>query len=93
MIRFTEFGGPIHQRPVQDLAFAVARFIQKGGSFINYYMVGAFHYLAYSLSPETSHACSEGLCFGCLCSTMEEQILDALQEDHSLQQVMTMMLQ
>ncbi|KAH9711205.1 Beta-galactosidase 3 [Citrus sinensis] len=35
---FTEFGGPIHQRPVQDLAFAAARFIQKGGSFINYYM-------------------------------------------------------
>ncbi|ESW32708.1 hypothetical protein PHAVU_001G010900 [Phaseolus vulgaris] len=35
---FTEFGGPIYQRPVQDLAFAVARFIQKGGSYINYYM-------------------------------------------------------
>lgn len=35
---FTEFGGTIHQRPVQDLAFAVARFIQKGGSFVNYYM-------------------------------------------------------
>ncbi|GAA0173395.1 galactosidase [Lithospermum erythrorhizon] len=35
---FTEFGGPIHQRPVQDLAFAVARFIQNGGSFVNYYM-------------------------------------------------------
>ncbi|KAL2318800.1 hypothetical protein Fmac_032676 [Flemingia macrophylla] len=35
---FTEFGGPIYQRPVQDLAFAVARFIQKGGSFFNYYM-------------------------------------------------------
>ncbi|KAF3970309.1 hypothetical protein CMV_005977 [Castanea mollissima] len=35
---FTEFGGPIHQRPVQDLAFAVSRFIQKGGSFVNYYM-------------------------------------------------------
>ncbi|OVA06185.1 D-galactoside/L-rhamnose binding SUEL lectin domain [Macleaya cordata] len=35
---FTEFGGTIHQRPVQDLAFSVARFIQKGGSFINYYM-------------------------------------------------------
>ncbi|KAL2520473.1 Beta-galactosidase 3 [Forsythia ovata] len=35
---FTEFGGPIHQRPVQDLAFAVARFIQKGGSYVNYYM-------------------------------------------------------
>ncbi|KAG6767877.1 hypothetical protein POTOM_026766 [Populus tomentosa] len=37
---FSEFGGTIHQRPVQDLAFAVAKFIQKGGSFINYYMVG-----------------------------------------------------
>ncbi|KAF8406482.1 hypothetical protein HHK36_008570 [Tetracentron sinense] len=35
---FTEFGGTIHQRPVQDLAFAVGRFIQKGGSFVNYYM-------------------------------------------------------
>ncbi|KAG8377849.1 hypothetical protein BUALT_Bualt08G0076300 [Buddleja alternifolia] len=35
---FNEFGGPLHQRPVQDLAFAVACFIQKGGSFINYYM-------------------------------------------------------
>ncbi|KAJ9564503.1 hypothetical protein OSB04_000469 [Centaurea solstitialis] len=35
---FSEFGGPAHQRPVQDLAFGVARFIQKGGSFINYYM-------------------------------------------------------
>lgn len=39
LIRFNEFGGTIHQRPVQDLAFAVARFVQKGGSFINYYMV------------------------------------------------------
>ncbi|XP_058110566.1 beta-galactosidase 5 [Magnolia sinica] len=35
---FTEFGGTIHKRPVQDLAFGVARFIQKGGSFVNYYM-------------------------------------------------------
>ncbi|RWR79133.1 beta-galactosidase 3-like protein [Cinnamomum micranthum f. kanehirae] len=35
---FTEFGGTVHERPVEDLAFAVARFIQKGGSFINYYM-------------------------------------------------------
>ncbi|XP_023536059.1 beta-galactosidase 5-like [Cucurbita pepo subsp. pepo] len=35
---FTEFGGPVYGRPVQDLAFAVARFIQKGGSFFNYYM-------------------------------------------------------
>ncbi|XP_041000720.1 beta-galactosidase 1-like [Juglans microcarpa x Juglans regia] len=35
---FTEFGGPIPYRPAEDLAFSVARFIQKGGSFINYYM-------------------------------------------------------
>ncbi|CAL0331891.1 unnamed protein product [Lupinus luteus] len=35
---FSEFGGPNHIRPVQDLAFAVGRFIQKGGSFVNYYM-------------------------------------------------------
>lgn len=41
LIRFNEFGGAIHQRPVQDLAFAVARFVQKGGSFVNYYMVSS----------------------------------------------------
>ncbi|KAB2604573.1 beta-D-galactosidase 7 [Pyrus ussuriensis x Pyrus communis] len=35
---FTEFGGTIHHRPVQDLAFAVARFIERGGSYVNYYM-------------------------------------------------------
>lgn len=35
---FAEFGGTTRKRPVQDLAFAVARFIQSGGSFINYYM-------------------------------------------------------
>ncbi|KAL8146036.1 hypothetical protein AgCh_003971 [Apium graveolens] len=35
---FADFGGPIYERPVQDLAFAVTRFIQKGGSFVNYYM-------------------------------------------------------
>ncbi|KAE8715673.1 Beta-galactosidase 5 [Hibiscus syriacus] len=31
--RFSEFGGSLHQRPAEDLAFADARFIQKGGSF------------------------------------------------------------
>lgn len=35
---FTVFGGPTPTRPVEDLAFSVARFIQKGGSFVNYYM-------------------------------------------------------
>ncbi|URE19373.1 beta-galactosidase [Musa troglodytarum] len=34
----TAFGGPVSHRPVQDMAFAVARFIAKGGSFVNYYM-------------------------------------------------------
>ncbi|KAJ4959380.1 hypothetical protein NE237_026491 [Protea cynaroides] len=35
---FTGFGGPVPHRPAEDLAFSVARFIQKGGSFVNYYM-------------------------------------------------------
>ncbi|KAL3621849.1 Beta-galactosidase 3 [Castilleja foliolosa] len=30
---FTDFGSPIPQRPVEDLAFSVAKFIQNGGSF------------------------------------------------------------
>ncbi|KAK0571893.1 hypothetical protein LWI29_023191 [Acer saccharum] len=34
----TEFGGPVPYRPAEDLAFSVARFIQIGGSFVNYYM-------------------------------------------------------
>ncbi|KAF5938248.1 hypothetical protein HYC85_025754 [Camellia sinensis] len=38
ILRYTKFGGPIPQRPVEDLAFSVARFIQNNGSFINYYM-------------------------------------------------------
>ncbi|KAL8466157.1 hypothetical protein ACS0TY_035314 [Phlomoides rotata] len=35
---FTEFGGPVPYRPAEDLAFSVARFIQKGGTYVNYYM-------------------------------------------------------
>ncbi|XAR62546.1 Beta-galactosidase [Bertholletia excelsa] len=35
---YTNFGGPIPHRPVEDLAFAVVRFIQNSGSFVNYYM-------------------------------------------------------
>ncbi|XVF01053.1 hypothetical protein REPUB_Repub04eG0054500 [Reevesia pubescens] len=35
---FSDFGGPNYRRPAEDIAFAVARFIQKGGSFVNYYM-------------------------------------------------------
>nr|GMD32323.1 beta-galactosidase-like [Ipomoea batatas] len=35
---FTEFGGPAAYRPVEDLAYSVAKFVMKGGSFVNYYM-------------------------------------------------------
>ncbi|GJT69107.1 beta-galactosidase [Tanacetum coccineum] len=35
---FTEFGGAVPYRPAEDLAYSVAKFIQSGGSFINYYM-------------------------------------------------------
>ncbi|XP_062082059.1 beta-galactosidase 8 [Humulus lupulus] len=35
---FLSFGGAVPYRPVQDLAFAVARFFQRGGTFQNYYM-------------------------------------------------------
>ncbi|GFY98448.1 beta-galactosidase 4 [Actinidia rufa] len=35
---YTEFGGPLHHRPAEDLAYSVARFIQNNGSFVNYYM-------------------------------------------------------
>ncbi|KAL4192657.1 hypothetical protein AMTRI_Chr06g195310 [Amborella trichopoda] len=35
---YTTWGGRVPHRPVEDLAFAVARFYQRGGSFQNYYM-------------------------------------------------------
>ncbi|XP_027909643.1 beta-galactosidase 8-like [Vigna unguiculata] len=35
---FLAFGGAVPYRPVEDLAFAVARFYQLGGTFNNYYM-------------------------------------------------------
>ncbi|KAA8541690.1 hypothetical protein F0562_022842 [Nyssa sinensis] len=38
LVGLPEFGGRVPYRPAEDLAFSVARFIQKGGSFINYYM-------------------------------------------------------
>ena len=37
--RFLSFGGPIPHRPIEDLTYAVASFIQKGGSLVSYYMV------------------------------------------------------
>ncbi|KAL9272965.1 Beta-galactosidase 9-like protein, partial [Drosera capensis] len=35
---YTYWGGTIPHRPAEDIAFAVARFFQRGGSFQNYYM-------------------------------------------------------
>ncbi|KAK4408936.1 Beta-galactosidase 8 [Sesamum angolense] len=35
---FSSFGDPLPYRPVEDLAFSVARFYQLGGTFQNYYM-------------------------------------------------------
>lgn len=35
---FQNWGQPVPHRPVEDNAFAVARFFQRGGSFHNYYM-------------------------------------------------------
>ncbi|KAL8130681.1 hypothetical protein V2J09_019836 [Rumex salicifolius] len=35
---FVSFGDPIPYRPSEDLAFAVARFFQRGGTMQNYYM-------------------------------------------------------
>ncbi|XP_027363193.1 beta-galactosidase-like isoform X2 [Abrus precatorius] len=35
---YTDFGSANPRRPAEDLAFSVARFIQNGGSFVNYYM-------------------------------------------------------
>ncbi|RDY09559.1 Beta-galactosidase 8 [Mucuna pruriens] len=35
---FLSFGDAVPHRPVEDLAFAVARFYQRGGTFQNYYM-------------------------------------------------------
>ncbi|TKY72795.1 Beta-galactosidase protein [Spatholobus suberectus] len=35
---YTDFGAANPRRPAEDLAYSVARFIQNGGSFVNYYM-------------------------------------------------------
>lgn len=39
LCRYASWGGLLPHRPVEDNAFAVARFFQRGGSFHNYYMV------------------------------------------------------
>ncbi|XP_026447333.1 beta-galactosidase-like isoform X3 [Papaver somniferum] len=35
---FTGFGGAVPHRSAEDIAYSVAKFIQTGGSFMNYYM-------------------------------------------------------
>ncbi|EPS72770.1 beta-galactosidase, partial [Genlisea aurea] len=35
---FSSYGDPLPHRPVEDIAFSVARFYQLGGTFQNYYM-------------------------------------------------------
>jgi hypothetical protein len=49
MYRFQNWGQPVPHRPVEDNAFAVARFFQRGGSFHNYYMVGSMEPLECSV--------------------------------------------
>lgn len=41
--RFANWGERLPHRPSEDIAFAIARFFQRGGSLQNYYMV--FRYL------------------------------------------------
>lgn len=93
--RFTAFGSPVPHRPVEDLAFAVARFIQKGGSFVNYYMVRSrtfvfqfpvIIYLYTSSKKSNLHISVNS-------SIMEEQTLVGQLVAPSFQQAMTMMPQ
>lgn len=48
-LRFLSFGGQTPQRPVKDLAFATARFFQRGGILQNYYMV--YYIFMYAHQP------------------------------------------
>ena len=93
--RYTEFGGASPHRPVEDLAFAVALFFVKGGSFVNYYMVRFAHdeldwpSMWHSYMEILTTICANLICF--FSSTTEEQILVVLQEGLSLQPLMTML--
>lgn len=49
LCRYTEYGAAVPRRPAEDLAFSVARFIQNGGAFVNYYMVAFWSFLWYPL--------------------------------------------
>lgn len=53
--RFSSYGDAVPYRPVEDLAFAVARFFQRGGTFQNYYMVLYFVALMQVKTPMEQH--------------------------------------
>ena len=101
--RFLSFGGAVPFRPVEDLAFAVARFFQRGGTFQNYYMVLQPEMFCTSSILYDSSTSGEKLFLGgiswycvifyCLLknSTMEEPTLTEVPADLSLLQVMIMM--
>lgn len=42
IFRFKRWGNSDPHRSAADVAFAVARFFQSGGSLMNYYMVSVF---------------------------------------------------
>ncbi|KAH9309467.1 hypothetical protein KI387_037378, partial [Taxus chinensis] len=49
--RFLIFGGRVPRRAIEDVAFSIARFFQKGGTFQNYYMATIY-------SVNTSGTCA-----------------------------------
>jgi len=101
--RYLLFGGGFPHRPVEDLAFAVARFFQRGGTFQNYYMVLQPEMLftssiLYDSSTSGKKFALEGISWYCIIfycllknSTMEEPTLTEVPADHSLLQVMILM--
>jgi beta-galactosidase len=86
---FTEFGGAVPYRPAEDIALSVARFIQNGGSFINYYMVTSFSFsIVETLNTRFDYSWSEEMLLN---STMEEPT-STEQPVNSSPPAMTMML-
>lgn len=81
-------------RPVEDLAFAVARFYQQSGTLQNYYMVynRCMKLIPYSLPILLNNLEREEMKNVFFSSTMEAPTLDALQEDHLSLQATIMML-
>jgi hypothetical protein len=76
---FLSFGGAVPYRPVEDLAFAVARFYQRGGTFQNYYMVITFFFFPFFSAPCIAPCEVQPLCQPCSTRPkMQEQLGRAL---------------